>query len=82
MIGDRDRRILAETERQLRNDDPDLARSFELGAPAGTRWRLLGRAAQVATSIPMMTILLLLLIMSMVLVSRKRCSLTGPAVVE
>jgi hypothetical protein len=62
MTGDRDREILAETERQLRREDPRLARRFE-----GTRRLLQRRFALVATSIPVMILLLLLFVVSVVL---------------
>lgn len=62
MLDDRDREILAETERRLRREDPGLARRFGEKSPSPPR-----RLALVATSIPALLLLLLLLVGSMIL---------------
>lgn len=67
MTDDRDREILAETERQLRREDPDLTRRFGETWPSATRRPLQRRFALTATSIPAMLVLLLLLVGSMIL---------------
>jgi hypothetical protein len=67
MISDRDRQILAEAERQLRLEDLGLARQFEETTPGGVGRRLGTRSALVATSMPVMIALLLLLVGSMVI---------------
>lgn len=67
MIDDRDREILAETERQLQREDPGLARRFEGTRPSATRRLLQRRFALMTTSIPVMVLLLLLLVVSVVL---------------
>lgn len=61
MISDEDRRILFETERQIRLEDPALAHSMEAAGAAGLPRRLATRAGRAATSLPVIVILLLLL---------------------
>lgn len=60
MISDRDRRILSETERQLRLEDPVFARSFDRATPTGVLRRLRTVLARVTTSLPVIIVLLLL----------------------
>lgn len=61
MISDEDRRILIETERQIRLEDPALARSFEGAGTTGLPRRLATRVGRAATSLPVIVILFLLL---------------------
>lgn len=66
MTSDRDREILAETERQLRREVRDLARRFE--TTQGAQRRLLPMwITRAATSTPAMVLLLLLFAGSIVL---------------
>lgn len=67
MISDKDRRILSETEQQIRLEDPALARSFETAGPPRMASRMMTGLTRVATSLPVIVILLLLLAGSLVL---------------
>jgi hypothetical protein len=67
MINDKDRRILSETERRLRLEDPVLARSFDTAGSTGMSRRLWTGLTRAATSLPVIVILLLLLAGSLAL---------------